>query len=358
VHRLIAKDDRESIGQTMNLNEEQQNHLGVLTPGMAAVYAEGADHAYKVRLENYKRNITPLVEKALREMSRKYASVKPYQAITNLEDYNIPMALTGGPDPGHFQAAGKLLDAPKSKWLWGNILLRLVASPTQLFDMLFRFSEHIEAEMSYLPPDQHTELLQMLIVRGTSELLQQRGAQFGWSYAEAEELRDILTHGLIGFARTYAKARKITSLHVEELETNFLAEMQHSGKYLEKFTNRYRSLMERQQGPFAGCTHCPAKCLYRPEVKSLLTTKNREWIAEELSSDSHSTEFDRYGAVAKAAIHIVQSWFGDEPGASADKNMAAVGYCATLHTIASPDYTEYEQALLGNSLQMHFFKKE
>ena len=67
VHRIIAKDDRESIGQTMNLNEEQQNHLGVLTPGMAAIYAEGADHAYLVRLENYKRNLSPLVEKEPQE---------------------------------------------------------------------------------------------------------------------------------------------------------------------------------------------------------------------------------------------------------------------------------------------------
>jgi hypothetical protein len=90
-------------------------------------------------------------------------------------------------------------------------------------------------------------------------------------------------------------------------------------------------------------------------VRSLLTQKNREWISEELSSDSHGSERERYSAVARAATHIVQSWFGDEPGASADKSIAGVGYCAALHTIASPDYTEYEQALLGNNLQGHFF---
>ncbi len=357
VHRIIAKDDRESIGQTMNLNEEQQNHLGVLTPGMAAIYAEGADHAYLVRLENYKRNLSPLIEKDLRKLSRTYALVKPFLAIANFEDYGVPMADTGGPEPGVYQAAGKLLDAPKSKWLWGNILLRLIANPAHLFDMLFRFSEHIEAEMSYLPPEDHINLLQMLIVRGTSELIQLRGAQFGWLYPEVEELRDLLTRGLLGFARAYTKAREITSLQVEELETSFLEEMQVSGKYLEQFTNRYRLLMERQQGPFAGCAHCPAKCLYRPEVKSLLTKKNREWMSEELSSDAHGTEAERYESVAQAATHIVQSWFGDEPGASADKGIAGVGYCAALHTIASPDYTEYEQALLGNNLQMHFIRK-
>ena len=44
-HRLIAQDDRQSVGQTMNLNTDQVTHLGILSPGMAAVYAEGADHA-------------------------------------------------------------------------------------------------------------------------------------------------------------------------------------------------------------------------------------------------------------------------------------------------------------------------
>src|SRR6202011_5293198 len=44
-HRLVAQDDRMSVGQSMNLNSEQMNHLGTLATGMAAIYAEGADHA-------------------------------------------------------------------------------------------------------------------------------------------------------------------------------------------------------------------------------------------------------------------------------------------------------------------------
>src|SRR5581483_7498812 len=81
VHRLIAQDDRQSIGQTMNLSHDQQTHLGILTPGMAAVYAEGADHAYLVRMENYKRKIAPLPDDALKRISGEYASVRPFQTI-------------------------------------------------------------------------------------------------------------------------------------------------------------------------------------------------------------------------------------------------------------------------------------
>src|ERR1043166_6717507 len=87
-----------------------------------------------------------------------------------------------GPDLGTYQVAGKLLDAERSKWLCGNLLLRLITGSPLIFDMLSSFSEHIEAEIPYLSPDQHTELLQILFVLGTVELITWRGVRFGWKY--------------------------------------------------------------------------------------------------------------------------------------------------------------------------------
>jgi hypothetical protein len=166
-----------------------------------------------------------------------------------------------GPDPDTYQAAGKLLAAEKSKWLCGSLLLRLITSPTHVFDMISRFSEYIEAEIPYLPPDEHTELLHMLFILGTAELITLRIVRFGWKYQEIEELRTNLTQGLNGFFRAYIEVREVTNQPPDELPSTFMAEMQHGGKYLEQFINHYRELTERQQGPFAGCAHCPAKCL-------------------------------------------------------------------------------------------------
>jgi DNA helicase HerA-like ATPase len=67
VHRLIAQDDRQMLSQTMNLDDEQQRHLGILTPGMAAIYAEGADHAYLVRIANGMCKTAPLIDSELSE---------------------------------------------------------------------------------------------------------------------------------------------------------------------------------------------------------------------------------------------------------------------------------------------------
>ncbi|MBV9712664.1 MAG: ATP-binding protein, partial [Ktedonobacteraceae bacterium] len=357
VHRLIAKDDRQSIGQTMNMNEEQQTHLGVLTPGMAAVYAEGADHAYLVQLENYKRKIGPLTDHALRQMSMKYASVKAFQSILDFDKYGIQVNTAGGPDPMIYQAAGKLLEGQKSRWLWANILLRLITLPANMFDVLLRFSEHIEAEMSFFPAAQYESVLNMVIVRGSFELLQTRGAQFGWTYEQVEELRFLFTSGICMFNKAYNDAHEARASGVdsEKLEEDFLIAMEEAGKYLEQFVNRYRLIMQRDHGPFSGCVHCPRKCVYRSEVKLLLSAKNRTWITDELSSEAHSNQAERFRAAAHAASRIAQNWLGEEQDTEPDEQMAEIGYCAALHTIASPDYTEYEQVIIANGISEHIF---
>jgi DNA helicase HerA-like ATPase len=360
-HRLIASDDRQSIGQTMSLSEEQQNHLSKLVPGMAAVYAEGNDHAYLVRIDNYKRNISPLLDRDLKRLSQEYASVQPYQAILNIDEYELPMSSTGGPDPTIYQAAGKLLDSEKSRWLWSNIILRIVVSPANTFDILLRFSEQVEEDMSFLLPEQHNTVLQMVLVRGSFELMQQRGAQSGWTYEQTEELSRLLTLGLSKFMRTYAVAREAAAeLDPEEIEAQFRDGMIQAGQHLEQFASRYKLLMKRRQGPFAGCSYCPACCLYRSEVRTLLSQKNRTWISDELSSSAYATEEERYQAVAEATMHIVRNWSGKDIEETADPNaqMPEVAFCAALHTVATPDYTEYEQAILGINFKEHFFTQE
>jgi len=50
VHRLPAADDREVVGATMNLTEEQSAYLVTLTPGEAAVFTDGMDYPLLTRM--------------------------------------------------------------------------------------------------------------------------------------------------------------------------------------------------------------------------------------------------------------------------------------------------------------------
>ncbi|ASW53279.1 ATP-binding protein [Plantactinospora sp. KBS50] len=50
VHRLPARDDRETVGATMNLTEEQSRFLVTLPPGTGAVFTDGMDQPILVRV--------------------------------------------------------------------------------------------------------------------------------------------------------------------------------------------------------------------------------------------------------------------------------------------------------------------
>ncbi|MED3997546.1 ATP-binding protein [Peribacillus frigoritolerans] len=63
VHRIVMKEDRELIGQSMNMNEEQINYISTLQRGYAAVYAEGDARPKLVKM--------PLVDE-IRGEDRKY----------------------------------------------------------------------------------------------------------------------------------------------------------------------------------------------------------------------------------------------------------------------------------------------
>ncbi|WP_207945970.1 ATP-binding protein [Actinomadura sp. 7K534] len=50
VHRLPAKDDRDAVGATMNITDDQSQFLVTLTPGEGAVFTDGMDFPHLVRM--------------------------------------------------------------------------------------------------------------------------------------------------------------------------------------------------------------------------------------------------------------------------------------------------------------------
>lgn len=333
-HRLTAQDDRESVGRTMNLNAEQRAHLGILSPGTAAVYAEGADHAYLVQLENYKQQLFPLSDEHLKEISPGYASVARYQAIRDIQQYDIPSTPFGGPAAKAFQDAGKLLETEKGKALWATIFLRAVFNPATLPDLLTgRLARSIEAEMPHLSPQQHQIMMRLVLVRGCAEFLHERGAQAGWTYPLIHKMGWHLTRGLITLFQT--------------------GELAGAADDLAQFAEGYKQHLRREQGPFAGCAYCQATCLYRFEVQNLLGPKDKKWVDDDLKSTKYQTQDERYKAIAKATKESMAAlWLGGQ-----SDEAAAIGYCGALHATASAGYTEYEQALVGDRLSPHMLER-
>ena len=59
VHRLPAADDRQAVGATMNLTDDQSAYLVTLAPGEAAVFADGMDYPVLTRMPDGTARETP-----------------------------------------------------------------------------------------------------------------------------------------------------------------------------------------------------------------------------------------------------------------------------------------------------------
>ncbi len=330
VHRLIAQDDRESIGQTMNLNTEQKMHLGILKPGMAAIFAEGADHAYLVRLDDYKQKMTHLGNAELKQISSNEISVKAYQAIPDIDKYLYSSRPTpfGGPDPFLYRAAGTILEHEQSRKFWATILLRIVYHPDGILAHLQTLRQTIEHELPSLPTEQSREAVwYMSIVRGCATTLAERGAFAGWNYPLMERLRLPLTQGLMTLIRTQ--------------------DLTLASRDLDAFARLYDAEQrKRKRGPFAGCEHCDSTCTFRAEVRHLLSPSDARIIDDELTSSAYASDTDRYKGVAKTAQGLARRWLNNAKQTGTD-----LAYCGALHAAQQSGYNEYEQKLFAERLK-------
>jgi uncharacterized protein len=72
VHRLPAADDREAVGATMNVTDEQSQYLVTLVPGEAAVFTDGMDYPLLARMP----------DGTAREIERPALTVSPASLIS------------------------------------------------------------------------------------------------------------------------------------------------------------------------------------------------------------------------------------------------------------------------------------
>ena len=76
IHRTLAKDDREYVGGTMNLTDEQDRELCILEVGRAVIHREGMDKAFLVQMDQQKNNLKFITNSEIHENMKKFSSVQ------------------------------------------------------------------------------------------------------------------------------------------------------------------------------------------------------------------------------------------------------------------------------------------
>jgi len=257
IHRLVAQDDREIVGGTMNMNEAQVRFLTTLPVGRAVVYAEGADHPYLVQIENYKDRLAGSgrpVDKAIALAMRALTHTPLYDPLPG---YSTLIAR----DPQRkldvyvHDLAGRVCARPEFEAIWSGCFSNLALHPEWGRKSLDPLIDLLKRTLASQTREQQGQTLLVVLLQAAHDTLQSRGRHYGWTYDKVEHLRQKL---------------------IEGLKIALSSRAEQSNPVLEQFASEYRALCRMEQGPFYGCGPCQERCSYRYDVTAEVRSRTFE----------------------------------------------------------------------------------
>ena len=327
IHRLSARDDRELLGGTMNMDPTQVAHLATLAPGDAVTFAQGDDHPYLITVENFKEQeiVRRPASVDLRTLASSYVSLSQYLSVPDPDDYGVRMLSFDRPHTIIYQVVLRHLDRMDSQLTWAHILACVLFGRVSLPEAIDRLRQQIAVAPDHLLASQYGEALLMLIVMGVAQSLQERGSDKGWPYPLIDSMRRSLSLGLAEMVRSGSLATAAAEL--------------------DRFARSYESNSVRTWGPYPGCQACRAICLYRSEVSRLMSSIERERIRGALVSPSFRRRREDYLEVARILQGIVGRWVGKD-----GSDAKGLAYCAALVALPFIGLDRHEQADAGREL--------
>jgi hypothetical protein len=184
VHRLPAKDDRDTVGATMNLTGGQSRYLVTLKPGEAAVFTDGMDYPVLARMPDgtAREETAPAVPGSAAGLVTSRSTACPAACGTS------PCTL------GRIAAAQRALDSDRTTALWAELTV----------------AAHLAGWPSPAPPDTvrarlaaaDSRLRDCTLARATDDAVATRVPAFSARVAApalaahiADAMRGILDHG-------------------------------------------------------------------------------------------------------------------------------------------------------------------
>jgi hypothetical protein len=323
VHRLIAEDDRRALGGAMNMDEDQMRYLIALPPGRAAVYSEGADHPYLVRVRDYtsvrmtgRPNDRDL--SAALSQERRRPCFEPAKDYQRLMPAGLPLHIAAFVE----DAARSVIRHEEFFERWGGWLLTSMHLPSLAYRQFGEVRTLVARQIAGKSIPLELVTLAVGILAAQDDLLA-RGRTYGWSYETVEALRVTL---------------------VATLEPLMAGDEVQTEQRFKQFASAYTSATSRSHGPFAGCTHCVCRCLYRPEGEHIMRggAFRTDW-EQATRIGVQANRLAELAAVARYSAEQVVTKLNPEL-------VVGLALCAAVQVMASMQYTRNTQAFISAEL--------
>lgn len=255
MHRVVAEDDRKVMGATMNIEERETKKIVSLNVGEAAVYSEGDDGAYHVKvpyskIEGKKEGAGKDDDMVIKAMENFRKDTKHFAPFESCMKYCKAICRN--------KSVG---DSISSKHRFSSqmpsLVLSLIDNAGFIDSILLQILEMGSEEGKNVKDLKGVKIC--AIIQGSEKYFEKIGSQYRWPYEDVVNLKDIFLE-----------------FYMDSLEKFLASEADFSYEDLdqpkiESFRDIYKNLCEdKQPTPFCDDI-CPDKiCLYRFNLSEAL----------------------------------------------------------------------------------------
>lgn len=292
MHRIVAKDDRDLMGHTMNLNEKQNKFISIMDKGEAAVFSEGFSEPFLVRVPYYLSSVKMINPKISSIQDRDVARFMAKKLITL--DYIF------GRHSGCKQcqykcvyrdAANYIMSAPEVMTFFTKYLFSIIEISDNLTSKYHILKDTVLADIkaSIKKEEEFNDLMFCFLINAGERFIYNKRKQYNLSSNKTFLLLD-------------AYNNLINSYFSIPVKTQLSAETENC---LKEFQRCYGEIFLIDNGPFTGCNEfCKFKCLFRYDVEPYVKDKS---IDEKLMKAIKNESEDKARAdVRKLCIDVAR----------------------------------------------------
>ena len=256
VQRMVAADDRDVMGETITLNDQQKKFITTLQSGEALVYAEGLQKSFLIKIPKYKDGVNShrMNNQSLASHMRQFYDGHAFL----LRRFDHCQSCKGKTTHCEkiFTQSENITSKKEFQKVFQKLFHALLYNEQSILPACQETVAFIRQHSQVYSEEEEKNLVYCCVGQYGERSLEARGNFYHWNYPDVEKSLEIFNQIL----------NVLVTDNAEEWDNMVLA----SSPLLVTFRNTYRQLCHREIRPFASCILCSAPCQYQFETVSLL----------------------------------------------------------------------------------------
>ncbi|HEY9791671.1 MAG TPA: DUF87 domain-containing protein [Candidatus Obscuribacterales bacterium] len=253
MHRIVATDDRDSMGGAMNLDDVQKRHVTALGTGRAIVYAEKMESPYHLQIMYDKTASVPPPDTPAESDGIVREAMKGLNVVQTFDRHMGCKFCLHRCDSAILDTARDVADDTLFRQTYNRYVLSTLKDLTQLVHFRAQIIHEIQRVIGGRARSGNlTGITWCALTQATERYFERKGEENYWFYDQVRE-QHLRWLNLLRPAFQPSEVNRRLDISV-----------------LREWRDDFVELHRRDQGPQPTCGPCTSKCLYRFEVSEIV----------------------------------------------------------------------------------------